>query len=127
MGRKDGWCNACGSRAMYGTSPEPWGDWCKPCEDRMRIEEPWWNPSQTMDERLKAKADWELKNGTAPVIALKPCPFCSADQGESGPHFCTARSTAPYIVECMRCRCRTGGSDSFRAAAERWNERRLTR
>jgi hypothetical protein len=72
---------------------------------------------------IKAKALWELEHGTKPAITLLDCPFCGAEQTSTGPRLDVADGIAPYIVECMRCRGRSGGCHSFEEAAQRWNER----
>lgn len=122
MSRDDGHCSACGSRHLSG-SPHPWGGWCRPCEDRIKREQPWFSPGMSTDEQVQAKARWDLQHGGFPSVRLESCPFCGAGQGETGVHFCVATQKAPYIVECICCRGRTGGSHSFEEAALLWNLR----
>ncbi len=74
------------------------------------------------DERVQVQAQRKLKY-EKPQIELSPCPFCGSDQGTAGVHLCVAFSSAPYIVECIACRGRTGGSQSFEEAAIIWNMR----
>jgi hypothetical protein len=121
MSKKDGHCSACGS-IQLSDSPRPWGDWCLPCEEKMKLEEPWYVPGMSHQETVQAKAEWELKN-KKPKIQLSECPFCGRDQGTSGVHLCVGLGSAPYIVECIGCRGRTGGSQSFEEAAAQWNLR----
>ena len=115
------YCSACGRKEPRAI--QPFDRWCVPCANRIKLEEPWYVPGMSQSEMPRAQAIFELEHGKKPAITLLDCPFCGAEQAEMGPHLCVADGIAPYIVECMRCRGRSGGSHSFEEAAQWWNTR----
>lgn len=120
-------CSSCGATIPRDSDPKSWGAWCIPCQKRIKLETPWYEPGMTLTETEQAEAKWKLTHGAFPSVKLEPCPFCGAGQGEHGVHFCVATGRAPYIIECIRCRGRTGGSQSFEQAALQWNLRPLVK
>jgi hypothetical protein len=108
-------CCACG-RKIQDTPIDTWGQWCVPCQTRIKLETPWYSPGMRQAEQMKAEADWKLKHGPKPIIGVAKCPFCGGDA-----KLATAE-LGPYLIEC-RCGATGARSNTPEGAALMWNGR----
>ena len=54
---------------------------------------------------------------------LKPCPFCGGEARLISLHNCFGLSGVRWIVECIKCGCKTSKEISDHDAKEKWNRR----
>lgn len=120
-------CSACGKPIPAAPYPS-WGEWCVPCQNRIKLETPWYVPGMKQSDMAQAEAKWKLDHGVKPILELKACPFCGMEQGDydrpvrgSGPRLSTF-PRGPYIIECG-CGAMGSPSPTHELAAQMWNNR----
>lgn len=118
--------SSCGAHIPFAEYPS-WGEWCVPCQTRIKLETPWYVPGMKMEDMAQAEANWKLEHGSKPLLELNSCPFCGGEQGDlnsqivTGPRISTGKR-GPYLIEC-RCGAMGSPSPTPELAAQMWNRR----
>ena len=120
-------CAACGT-AIPSASYPSWDEWCVPCQQRIKLEAPWYVPGMKMMDMAQAEANWKMEHGVKPLLQLSPCPFCGSEQADydrppsTGPRLSTFQR-GPYVIECNSCLVMGSPSVTPEMAAQAWNRR----